>query len=108
MKTNIGHLEAAAGVAGLIKAALALDHRAIPPSLHFREPNPHIPFDALPIRVQTALGHWPERDRPRLAGVSSFGFGGTNAHVVLEAPRPALPRGRPCRTLRVPRSLARS
>ncbi|HMB08389.1 MAG TPA: beta-ketoacyl synthase N-terminal-like domain-containing protein, partial [Isosphaeraceae bacterium] len=83
-KTNIGHLEAAAGVAGLIKVALALKHRAIPPSLHFRAPNPHVPFDALPLRVATELAPWPEVDGPALAGVSSFGFGGTNAHVVLE------------------------
>jgi amino acid adenylation domain-containing protein len=86
VKTNIGHLESAAGIAGVIKVALALGRRAIPPSLHFREPNPHIRFESLPIRVQTALEDWPERDRPRLAGVSSFGFGGTNAHMVLEAP----------------------
>ncbi|MGE5754531.1 MAG: type I polyketide synthase, partial [Planctomycetaceae bacterium] len=83
-KTNIGHLEAAAGVAGLIKVALALQHGAIPPSLHFRAPNPHVPFDALPLRVATELAPWPEVDGPALAGVSSFGFGGTNAHVVLE------------------------
>ncbi len=87
VKTNLGHLEAAAGIAGLIKVALALRHREIPPSLHFEKPNPHIPFDELPLRVQTALGPWPTEARPALAGVSSFGFGGTNAHVVLqEAP----------------------
>jgi amino acid adenylation domain-containing protein len=84
VKTNIGHLEAAAGIAGLIKVALALRHRAIPPSLHFVEPNPQIPFDELPIRVATALAEWPDSEGPPLAGVSSFGFGGTNAHVVLE------------------------
>ena len=84
VKTNIGHLEAAAGIAGLIKVALALRHREIPPSLHFQKPNPHIPFDELPLRVQTALGPWPTESGPALAGVSSFGFGGTNAHVVLE------------------------
>ena len=89
VKTNIGHLEAAAGVAGLIKTALALHHRAIPPSLHFSEPNPHIAFDALPLRVQRELEAWPENGRPAIAGVSSFGFGGTNAHLVLEE---ALPR----------------
>jgi len=88
VKTNIGHTEAAAGVAGLIKVALALTHQEIPPSLHFQEPNPHIPFDELPLRVQTTLGPWPAESGPALAGVSSFGFGGTNAHVVLEeAPR---------------------
>ena len=84
VKTNIGHLEAAAGVAGLIKVALALKYREIPPVLHFKEANPHIPFDQLPLRVQTVLGPWPAHQGPALAGVSSFGFGGTNAHVVLE------------------------
>jgi acyl transferase domain-containing protein/acyl carrier protein len=88
VKTNIGHLEAAAGIAGLIKVALALEHREIPPILHFGEPNPHIPFDRLPLRVQTTLGPWPVTSGSALAGVSSFGFGGTNAHVVLaEAPQ---------------------
>ena len=84
VKTNLGHLEAAAGVAGLIKVALALNHLEIPPSLHFQEPNPHIPFDEISLRVQTTLGPWPAHTGPALAGVSSFGFGGTNAHVVLE------------------------
>ena len=85
VKTNIGHLEAAAGVAGLIKVALSLDRREIPPSLHFESPNPHIPFDRIPLRVQRTLSAWPEGERAPLAGVSSFGFGGTNAHVILEA-----------------------
>jgi acyl transferase domain-containing protein/acyl carrier protein len=93
VKTNIGHVEAAAGVAGLIKTALSLKHRAIPPSLHFQEPNPHIPFDELPLRVQQTLGPWPDETRPLLAGVSSFGFGGTDVHMVLEeAPQPAVAR----------------
>ena len=83
VKTNIGHLEAAAGVAGLIKVALALRHRAIPPSLHFAEPNPLIPFDRLPLRVAQTLTPWPENGGRAVAGVSSFGFGGANAHVVL-------------------------
>src|SRR5208337_3048399 len=88
VKTNIGHLEAAAGIAGLIKVALALKHREVPPTLHFEEPNPHIPFDRLPLRVQRTLDPWPTEPAPALAGVSSFGFGGTNAHVVLqEAPQ---------------------
>jgi phthiocerol/phenolphthiocerol synthesis type-I polyketide synthase C len=88
VKTNIGHLEAAAGVAGLIKVALALRHRAIPPSLHFVEPNPLIPFDSLPLRVAQTLAPWPESGRRAVAGVSSFGFGGANAHAVLaEAPQ---------------------
>ena len=90
VKTNLGHLEAAAGVAGLIKVVLALRHREIPPSLHFETPNPLIPFDELPLRVQTTLSPWPGGSGPALAGVSSFGFGGTNAHVVLEEAPPAI------------------
>ncbi len=87
VKTNIGHLEAAAGIAGLIKVALALKFRELPPSLNFLEPNPHIHFEKLPLRVQTTLAPWPATGAAALAGVSSFGFGGTNAHVVLqEAP----------------------
>jgi acyl transferase domain-containing protein/acyl carrier protein/phospholipid N-methyltransferase len=84
VKTNIGHTEAAAGIAGLIKVALSLKNKHIPPSLHFQEPNPYIPFNKLPIRVQETLQPWPEKAGKALAGVSSFGFGGTNAHVVLE------------------------
>ncbi len=84
VKTNIGHLEAAAGVAGLIKVALSLSRSELPPSLHFERPNPHIPFDRIPLRVQRALSAWPKTSGPALAGVSSFGFGGTNAHVILE------------------------
>lgn len=87
VKTNIGHLEAAAGVAGLVKTALALKHRQIPPHLHFHNPNPDIPFDELKLRVPVTLETWPATDGPALAGVNSFGFGGTNAHAVLqEAP----------------------
>ncbi|KAB8142876.1 type I polyketide synthase [Chloroflexia bacterium SDU3-3] len=94
VKTNIGHLEAAAGVAGLIKTALILKHKQIPPHLHFHSPNPDIPFGELQLRVPTELQPWPSSDRPALAGVNSFGFGGTNAHVVLqEAPR--APAARP-------------
>jgi acyl transferase domain-containing protein/acyl-CoA synthetase (AMP-forming)/AMP-acid ligase II/acyl carrier protein len=85
VKSNIGHLEAAAGIASLIKVALALKHREIPPSLHFRKPNPHIAFETLRLRVQQSLSPWPETDGAATAGVSSFGFGGTNAHVVLQA-----------------------
>jgi amino acid adenylation domain-containing protein/non-ribosomal peptide synthase protein (TIGR01720 family) len=84
LKTNVGHLDAAAGVAGLIKAALALKHRQLPPSLHFEQANPQIPFDGSPFYVNTRLAEWPEGGTPRRAGVSSFGLGGTNAHVVLE------------------------
>ncbi|MDX3855873.1 type I polyketide synthase, partial [Streptomyces sp. AK02-01A] len=83
-KTNIGHLEGAAGIAGLLKAILSIKHRELPPSLNFETPNPDIPLDALNLRVQTGLSGWPRPDRPLIAGVSSFGMGGTNAHVVLE------------------------
>ncbi|NES41137.1 type I polyketide synthase, partial [Moorena sp. SIO2C4] len=82
-KTNIGHLEAPAGIAGLIKVALSLHYRQIPPSLNFTEPNPYIKFDEIPLRVQETLTPWPEKSMPAYAGVSSFGFGGTNSHVVL-------------------------
>ena len=89
VKTNIGHLDAAAGVTGLIKAILALEHKRIPPSLHFEEPNPEIDFASSPFYVNTELALWPAGTAPRRAGVSSFGLGGTNAHAVLEeAPAP--------------------
>jgi acyl transferase domain-containing protein len=91
-KTNIGHLEAAAGVAGLIKIIQALRHEAIPPHLHFHEPSPHIPWDALPIRVPTRLTPWPRGGRPRRAGLSAFGFSGTNAHVIVEEAPEWVPR----------------
>jgi acyl transferase domain-containing protein/acyl carrier protein len=84
VKTNFGHLESAAGIASLIKTALMLKHREVPPSLHFRSPNPSIPFDRLRLRVQTALEAWPQTSGSAVAGVSSFGLGGTNVHVVLE------------------------
>jgi acyl transferase domain-containing protein len=90
-KTNVGHLESAAGVTGLIKTALAIEHGVIPASLHFASPNPRIDFASSPFRVVTERTEWPRRDHPRRAGVSSFGVGGTNAHVVLEAvPPPTL------------------
>ncbi len=89
VKTNIGHLEAASGMAGIIKAALAISHREIPPSLHFESPNPAIDFSGLGLRVATKLESWPRSDAPATAGINSFGFGGANAHVLLrEAPRP--------------------
>src|SRR5262249_37894160 len=88
VKTNIGHLEAGAGVAGLVKVALALKHRQIPPHLHFQQPHLDIPFDKLQLRVPTTLEAWPATAGPALAGVNSFGFGGTNAHVVLEEAPP--------------------
>lgn len=84
VKTNIGHLEAAAGIASFIKVALILKNRKIPPSLHVKELNPHIAFDKLPVRVPRALEPIPESAAPLIAGVSSFGFGGTNAHVILQ------------------------
>ncbi|WP_159046979.1 type I polyketide synthase [Streptomyces sp. XY66] len=88
VKTNVGHLEAAAGIAGLIKLALSFEHGALPPSLHCAEPNPDIDFDGLGLRVQTSLRRWESPGELGLAGVSSFGFGGTNAHAVL-GPAPA-------------------
>ena len=84
VKTNIGHLNTAAGVAGLIKTVLALKHKQIPPSLHFETPNPKIDFANSPFYVNTKLSEWKTNGTPRRAGVSSFGIGGTNAHVVLE------------------------
>lgn len=84
VKSNVGHLDAAAGVAGLIKTALALEHKTIPPSLHFKEPNPKINFDERPFYVSSSCADWETREMPRRAGVSSFGIGGTNAHAVLE------------------------
>jgi acyl transferase domain-containing protein/acyl carrier protein len=84
VKTNIGHTEAAAGVAGLIKAALSLHHGFIPPSLHFANPNPNIPWDTLPLAVQRKLGPLPQWAKPAIAGVNSFGITGTNAHIILQ------------------------
>ncbi len=94
IKTNLGHTEAAAGVAGLLKAAMALRHEAIPPHLHFTTPNPGIRWADLPICVPCVLTPWPREATPRRAGVSSFGFSGTNAHVILEE-APALPAQKP-------------
>jgi phthiocerol/phenolphthiocerol synthesis type-I polyketide synthase B len=95
VKTNLGHLEAAAGLVGLIKATLAVQRGTIPANQRFENPNPHIPFDELRLKVVAEPTEWPVTGHPRRAGVSSFGFGGTNAHVVLEqgpdatAPEPA-------------------
>jgi len=91
VKSNVGHLEPAGGIAGLVKCALALHHGYIPGNLHFRSPNPHVDFPGLGLRVAAAGQPWP--DGPRFAGVSAMGFGGTNAHVVLGAAAP--PAGRP-------------
>ncbi|HKP41458.1 type I polyketide synthase, partial [Mycobacterium sp.] len=84
VKTNIGHLEAASGIAGIIKVALALEHETLPEHLHFTRPSPHIAWDRLSVRVVDESLPWKRNGRPRTAGVSSFGFSGTNAHVVLE------------------------
>ncbi|WP_086824394.1 type I polyketide synthase [Allokutzneria sp. NRRL B-24872] len=83
VKTNVGHLEGAAGITGFLKVALALRNRALPPSLNFRTPNPDIPLEELNLRVRTEFGEW---ERARVAGVSSFGMGGTNCHLVLAEP----------------------
>src|SRR5262249_33292807 len=87
-----GHLDVAAGVAGLIRATLAVHHGLIPPSVNFSRPNPKIDFEASPFHVNTRLLQWPAGEAPRRAGVSSFGIGGTNAHVVIEQAPPAPPR----------------
>ncbi|MFD4683504.1 type I polyketide synthase, partial [Streptomyces sp. NPDC058461] len=84
VKTNVGHLEGASGITGLLKTVLALQHRALPPSLNHETPHPDIPLDTLRLHVRTAPGPWPRPDAPLVAGVSSFGMGGTNAHVVVE------------------------
>ncbi|HUU58401.1 MAG TPA: beta-ketoacyl synthase N-terminal-like domain-containing protein, partial [Phycisphaerae bacterium] len=86
VKTNIGHLEASAGVAGLIKVILALERETIPPQLHFRVPNPHIDWARWPVEVVTEAKPWLRGEHRRVAGVSSFGFSGTNAHLVVEEP----------------------
>ena len=102
VKTNVGHLEAAAGMAGLIKVVLALQHVEIPSHLHFQRPNPHIEWDRIPVEVVADARAWPRADAPRIAGVSSFGFSGTNAHVLVqEAPEPSrIPsRGAPLHVL---------
>jgi acyl transferase domain-containing protein len=96
VKTNIGHLDAAAGIAGLIKTVLALQHQSIPPSLNFEQPNPQIDFPNTPFYVNTQLTDWKAGLTPRRAGVSSLGIGGTNAHVVLEE-APVLPVSSPSR-----------
>ncbi len=93
VKSNLGHLDAAAGVAGFIKTVLTLQHGQIPPSLHFEQPNPAIDFESSPFYVNAALRDWPVGDSPRRAAVSSFGVGGTNAHVILEQAREQRPSG---------------
>ena len=90
VKSNLGHLESASGVAGVIKTILVLQHRQIPPNIHFSRPTPNIPWQSIAVRVPTTLEVWEPSEGPRLAGVSSFGFSGTNAHLILqEAPAEA-------------------
>lgn len=88
-KSNLGHLEAAAGMVGFIKSVLAVQRGKIPKNLHFNNPNPHITFDQMRLKVVAEQQDWPSTDHPRRAGISSFGFGGTNAHVVIEQAPPA-------------------
>jgi acyl transferase domain-containing protein len=112
VKANIGHLDAAAGIAGLIKVCLALKHREMPPLVHFEKPNRTIDFQNSPFYLNNTLLEWPSRSTPRRAAISSFGIGGTNAHVILEE-APALAasgESRPCHVLtlsaRSPEALA--
>lgn len=87
VKSNVGHLEAAAGMPSIIKTVMSIQKGMLPQSLHFKNPNPHIPWDDIPVRVVEGLMPWPEASNgPRRAGISSFGFSGTNAHLILEAP----------------------
>jgi acyl transferase domain-containing protein/NADPH:quinone reductase-like Zn-dependent oxidoreductase/NAD(P)-dependent dehydrogenase (short-subunit alcohol dehydrogenase family)/acyl carrier protein len=90
-KTNIGHLESAAGIAAVIKVVLAFQHNLIPPNLHFNQPSAHIAWDGIPIRIPTEPTPWPSDIEQPIAGVSSFGFSGTNAHLILQAPPPKNP-----------------
>jgi acyl transferase domain-containing protein len=103
VKSNVGHLDAAAGVAGLIKAVLCLQHKTLPPTLHFHEPNPQINFAESPFYVNTALKPWQNECGTLRAGVSAFGVGGTNAHIVLEEapPQGSYPRGRSVQLLAI-------
>ncbi|MFM0286809.1 amino acid adenylation domain-containing protein [Paraburkholderia megapolitana] len=86
VKTNIGHLESASGIAGLIKVLLSFEHDRIPAHLHFRQPNPHTPWQDIPIRVAADPVTWQRGERKRVAGLSAFGFSGTNAHAIIEEP----------------------
>ena len=91
VKSNIGHLEAAAGIAGLVKVILALQYKQLPPSLHVKKLNPHIDWEHLPVKVVGELAPWPAANGKRIAGISSFGFSGTNVHVIVEeAPAPSI------------------
>ena len=88
LKTNVGHLDVAAGVAGLIKTVLSLEHQQMPPSLNFERPNPKIDFENSPFFVNTKLTEWKNDNGPRRAGVNAFGIGGTNAHVIVRRTAP--------------------
>ena len=92
VKSNLGHLDSAAGITGIIKTVLALKHKTIPPSLHFNQPNPAIDFENSPFYVNNKLSEW-NGPAPRRAGVSSFGIGGTNAHIILQEAPPTTPAG---------------
>ena len=92
VKTNIGHLESAAGIAGLIKVALAIEAGEVPPHLHLTDPNPNVDWNRLHVQVPRACTPWPDHGRPRVGAVSSFGASGTNAHAVLSSPPQQLPR----------------
>ena len=96
VKTNIGHLEGAAGIAGFVKAALSIAHRMLPPSLNFEVPSPAIPLADLRLEVVREARSWPSDGDRLVTGVSSFGVGGTNCHLVLASPPPGRPSGRPC------------
>jgi acyl transferase domain-containing protein len=95
VKTNIGHSESAAGIAGLLKACMAVHHGRIPPSLHLRKPNPHIAWGSIPIKICTTGCNWPRAEGVRRAGVSSFGASGTNAHVIVEQKPFSVPKEQP-------------
>jgi thioester reductase-like protein len=99
VKTNVGHLESAAGAVGLIKLILCLQHGEIPPHLHYRQPNPNVDWDRLHIAVTSTFRRWP--DGPRVGGVSSFGASGTNAHAIVSEPPPPRPAGQPGRSWNV-------
>jgi acyl transferase domain-containing protein len=99
VKTNVGHLEAAAGIAGLIKAVLVLEHEQIPAHLHFEKINPHIDWGGVPVEIPLRARPWPRSEGRRLAGVSSFGFSGTNAHVILEEAPKLTPHEPQCEPL---------
>jgi acyl transferase domain-containing protein len=106
VKTNIGHLESAAGIAGLIKVVLMLRHGKVPPHLHLKTVNPLLRLQESPLEITTTMRDWPRVEKPRRAGVSAFGFGGTNAHVILEEPpRAAQAESRPENEFERPRHL---